>query len=263
MPTAGLLAVLLASPAIAQENATLLLRSGQRVSGQLVDMGGVGFTIRVNGRDEKYRTNEVAVIDFAGNATNLPANELNGIGNGQAIVLNNGEVLRGTLYDIGGTRPLRLTVDLESGGRRDFRSNEVRRIYLARPSSSTTTAPSQPPVGGGVVVAATQRWVDTGITVRRGQMVTFNATGEIQLSRDGGDKATPDGSVRGRHPSGPMRNVLAGALIGRVGPVSMFGIGNQRVPLSMPAAGRLYLGVNDDVVTDNQGEFRVEVRPAP
>ena len=29
----------------AQENATLVLRSGERVSGQLVDLGGVGFTM--------------------------------------------------------------------------------------------------------------------------------------------------------------------------------------------------------------------------
>ena len=31
----------------------------------------------------------------------------------------------------------------------------------------------------------------------------------------------------------------------------------------MPADGRLFLGVNDDEVSDNQGEFTVDVRPEP
>ena len=37
----------------AQENATLVLRSGEKVTGQLVDMGGVGFTVRVNGQERQ------------------------------------------------------------------------------------------------------------------------------------------------------------------------------------------------------------------
>src|SRR3954447_22189746 len=50
----------------AQENATLTLRSGERISGQLVDMGGSGFAVRVNGQDRNVATNDVAVIDFTG-----------------------------------------------------------------------------------------------------------------------------------------------------------------------------------------------------
>ena len=41
----------------------------------------------------------------------------------------------------------------------------------------------------------------------------------------------------------------------------MFAIGNQTTPLPMPADGRLFLGVNDDEVNDNTGEFVVDVRP--
>src|SRR4051812_19417803 len=43
----------------AQENATLTLRSGDKVSGQLVDLGGVGFTVRVNGAERQIPTGEV------------------------------------------------------------------------------------------------------------------------------------------------------------------------------------------------------------
>ena len=52
----------------AQENATLTLRSGERISGQLVDMGGSGFAVRVSGQDRNIPTSEVAVIDFSGSA---------------------------------------------------------------------------------------------------------------------------------------------------------------------------------------------------
>lgn len=39
-----------------------------------------------------------------------------------------------------------------------------------------------------------------------------------------------------------------------------FPIGNQTDPLPMPGAGPLWLGINDDVVGDNAGEFAVTVR---
>ena len=32
----------------AQENVTLILKSGERLSAQLIDHGGVGFTVKVN-----------------------------------------------------------------------------------------------------------------------------------------------------------------------------------------------------------------------
>jgi len=260
------LTMAMAGSAMAQQHATLLLDSGERVSGDLVDMGGVGFTMNVNGSERRIPTGQVVVIDFAGDARSLPSTELSKLGNdGQGVVLGSGEVVQGKLDDIGGTRPLRLTVNLAGGGTRDLTSNDVRRIYLSRPTGTGTTATGTPgvgPQGAGIAVPANQRWVDTGVTVRKGQRVTFTATGEVQLSSDPADKASPAGSLRGRYPSGgPMREVLAGALIGRVGGGSMFGIGTQTVPLPMPADGRLFLAVNDDAVQDNQGEFRVQVRP--
>ena len=82
----------------------------------------------------------------------------------------------------------------------------------------------------------------------------------MQLSTDGNDTATTAGSKMGRRLSGgPLPGQLAGALIGRVGNGQVFGIGNQGGPLSMPDAGILYLGVNDDNVGDNQGAFTVTV----
>src|SRR5438105_18223 len=59
-------ALLVGIAAVAQENATLTLKSGEQITGQLVDLGGVGFTVRVNGQDRQIPQNDVAVIDFTG-----------------------------------------------------------------------------------------------------------------------------------------------------------------------------------------------------
>jgi hypothetical protein len=263
--------VVLALPAAAQTTATFVLRSGERISGDLVDMGASGFTVRVGGATRQVRTGDVAVIDFGGSTT-FPDNEVNQIAAGKhLIVLSNGQTVSGNLYDIGGTQPKRISVHTDTGNR-DFQSNEIRRIYLDRPSGSRaatgpaaqpSTSATLPPTGGQIRVPGNQRWTDTGITVRRGESVTFNASGQVQLSANASDTAAPAGSNTGRYPTGPMPRVLAGALIGRVGPVQMFGIGNSTGAMPMPADGRLYLGVNDDQVTDNRGEFTVDVRPDP
>jgi hypothetical protein len=56
----------------------------------------------------------------------------------------------------------------------------------------------------------------------------------------------------------PLPNQFAGALIGRIGNGQPFAIGDQ-ASLQMPASGPLYLGVNDDVMNDNQGQFNVVI----
>ena len=102
--------LVLAVPAFAQQSATLLTKSGERISGELVDMGGSDFTMRVNGQERRVAIGDVAVLDFGGTAENLPAGELNRLTAGQnVIVLKNGETFEGKLYDVGGTTPLRIT----------------------------------------------------------------------------------------------------------------------------------------------------------
>jgi len=245
----------------AQENATLTLKSGEKVSGQLMDLGGVGFTFKVNGTEKQIPQNDVAVIDFAGGS--MTDADWAKITNGQPVVqLKSGETINGTLADIGGSSPLRLTIRTASG-ERDFSSNEVGRIILARPSNAVATsgnAALAPATGAGVSVSPKQQWTSTGLTVRKGEVIAFNATGEVQLSTDSNDVATPFGAKGGRKAANsPVPSALAGALIGRIGPNGQpFAIGSG-VSVPMPAAGQLFLGVNDDGLDDNQGEFRVDI----
>jgi hypothetical protein len=252
----------------AQESATLTLRSGERISAQLVDLGGSGFTIRVNGQDRMIPTNDVAVIDFTGGTMN--AGDWAKVTAGQHVIwLRNGDTISGTFYDIGGTSPLRLTFKT-SGGDRELSSSEVARIVLAHTDaaaaavSGTTGANPNltPPSGGGIVVSGRQAWTPTGLIVRRGEVLNLNITGEVQLSGDAADVAGPTGSKSGRYAANSaLPRVFAGALIGRIGNGTPFGIGNQAT-LTMPAAGQLFLGVNDDGFEDNAGEFRVEITRA-
>jgi len=249
----------------AQENATLTLRSGERVMGQLVDLGGSGFSVRVNGQDRQIPTNDVAVIDFTGGTV---SNEdwAKVSGGNQVAILRNGDTVNGTLYDIGGTSPLKLTFKT-SNGDRDISSSEVSRIILSRTDAAVAavgtggsgTANLTPATGNGIVVSAKTPWTPTGLTVRRGEVLTFNTTGEIQLSTAPDDVASSAGAKSQRYATNaPLPRAFAGALIARIGNGAPFPIGNQ-TSVAMPGAGQLFLGINDDGFDDNAGEFRVEI----
>jgi hypothetical protein len=257
--------LLVAGAAYAQTSATLTLRSGEKVNGDLIDLGGVGYTIRVSGNERQIAQNDVAVIDFTG-GTMSDADWAKFTGSSQ-VVLRNGQTIDGSLYDIGGTNPLRLTLKTSSG-EREISSTEVARIVFARPDNVATgtagaaAVANTPAVAGAVTVQANQPWTSTGITVRRGQRVTFTTTGEIQLSDNANDVANANGAKDGRMAANaPIRQAAAGALIGRVGNGNPFPIGASSQGITMPAAGVLYLGINDDGFGDNRGNFQVVITP--
>ena len=247
----------------AQENATLTLRSGERISGQLLDHGGVGFTVKVNNEERRIPTNDVAVVEFTSGS---PSNEdWARVTSGQhLLVLRSGETVVGQFYDIGGTSPLNIKFKTATG-EREVSSNEISRILLARTDAAATALGPAATTGTstagatGLVVSAKQQWTSTGLVVRRGETLTFNTTGEITLGPNADEVATAAGSKSGRMATNaPLPRSLAGALIGRIGNGQPFGIGNQ-TSIVMPAAGRLFLGINDDHLDDNAGEFRVEI----
>jgi Ca2+-binding EF-hand superfamily protein len=101
-------------------------------------------------------------------------------------------------------------------------------------------------------------WSDAGINVRAGEVLTFSARGTIYMMPGPSDAASPAGSLTGRRAAGAPVNAPAGALIGRIEDSAPFLIGDRRsVPVT--SGGRLYLGVNDDHMPDNSGEFQVTV----
>jgi hypothetical protein len=114
-----------------------------------------------------------------------------------------------------------------------------------------------------IAVNPTERWTDTGMWVEAGDMMTFDAEGSIEMSGNNGDTATPAGSRTGRRaPEAPLRNQPAGILIARIGNGATFAVGDRRT-IRAPVSGELLLGVNDDVLSDNRGEYRVSVTVQP
>lgn len=110
-----------------------------------------------------------------------------------------------------------------------------------------------------VIVNASQPWTDTGVSVRPGQTVYFEASGRVRWGPGrqdgpGGERNSP------RNPGRPMPGRPAGALIGRVGDTDdFFYVGEETGPVRLRGGGRLALGINDDFLQDNSGSFRVTV----
>ena len=109
-----------------------------------------------------------------------------------------------------------------------------------------------------VTVSARQPWTDTGITIRNGQTVYFEASGRVRWGRDRQDG--PEGENDSpRNPNRPIPARPAAALIGRVGDDVPFFIGTDAQGVRVRGSGQLFLGVNDDAFEDNSGSFRVTV----
>lgn len=273
----------MAATAAAQEQATVLKRDGSRATGRFEawNRGNNMLYVRVSLNDQRIiPLGDAAMLEVDGDARTLPANELEAARSGDhVLVLRSGEILRGRLLNIEGGQgsgkeeePRVLSFKPNDAAERRARFSDVRRLYFGNfpaslapstpaPATSTPAAPEAAAGPGQVRVAANQRWVATGLMVRRTDQVAFSAEGQVQLSGDGEDKASPAGSLRGRYAGGaPAPSLLAGALIARIGNGPAFAIGDQTQPLPMPGDGQLFLAVNDDEVSDNQGSFLVTMR---
>ena len=113
--------------------------------------------------------------------------------------------------------------------------------------------------GLAVVVNPVQRWTDTGLMVRDGDILSLDANGRVQLSTDTNDIAGPAGAASNRRAAqAPLPQEPAGALIARIGNSQPLFLGG-RSSIVVRSTGRLFLGVNDDHLGDNTGEYRVRV----
>jgi hypothetical protein len=272
----------LSAQAFAQSG-TVVMRNGDRVQAEVRDMGQ-NFSLRVNGQPRQVPIGDIVLIDFTGNGRDISNDELSraNAANGY-IVMKNGETFNASLKDLTG-EPL---IAIFTNGRR-ANLGEVSRIYLgsvnnvpgfpAQAVAQPAPIPDRPGGrgrgwgrggGGGpaapanarsVVVPANVQWTNAGFNVSRGQYLQFQTTGELRLSTNGDDVARAAGAVSGRRAdNATIPSIPVGALIGRVGNGQPFAIGDTINAVDMPANGRLYLGINDDHVDDNSGNFVVKI----
>jgi len=193
--------------------------------------------------------------------------------NADTLVLRDGRRIQGQLVSVyNGVIEFQDAQSFGSGRSLRFDRNDVIGIEFNRidQNSGRFSSPGAPGPSDGrrpsglrerqVMVLANVRWVDTGIDMQPGQDVYFESSGAVrwgQNRRDGpgGEQNSPYNANR------PMPNRPAAALVGRVGANSndYFFIGDSRGPIRMRAPGRLFLAINDDVLEDNSGAFRVIV----
>jgi hypothetical protein len=266
-----------AAPAAAQDRVAIILRA-DTVIGEFEDWTRATGTVyvRVSLHDQRrIPMRDIYLIDFTGSARMYRDEFSDADGPHHLLVLANGQRIKGQLLNIEGGpgsakpgEPRILSFRTVAGDEMRYRPNELARLYLI--DFQFTDAPQQQPqpaakapvnVPGAIQVPANVRWVSTGVFVQRGQRVGLESSGQVQLSGDAGDTATPGGSAQGRvSANGPLSGVSAGALVGRIGTGAAFGIGNQ-LSVVMPATGELFLAVNDDNLQDNSGSYQVVIKP--
>lgn len=185
------------------------------------------------------------------------------------LYLRNGREITGRLVGVRGDR---IQFEEERGwaGRRvvEFDRDEIRAIeFDGRASGGRSDDRSGGPGRGRpsglrereVVVSADVPWNDAGIEVRAGQSIYFSARGQVRWGRDRRDG--PEGENNSAHnPGRPIPNRAAAALIAKIGERGdPFFVGAEEGPFRVRSSGRLFLGINDDYLADNSGNFRVVV----
>jgi hypothetical protein len=192
------------------------------------------------------------------------------------LVLRDGTQINGRLIEVRNS-----TIEFEPNrrGQSTMRVNrrDVRRIEFDNGyEGGNDTGYDRPGSGGGydrpgrpggdyggqrereVNVQARERWYDTGVDVRAGQVIRFQASGRVRWGP--GRQDGPEGEDNSPHNQHrPIPSRPAAALIGRVGDDSPFFIGSDNAQIRSRANGRLYLMINDDVLEDNSGSFRVVI----
>lgn len=183
------------------------------------------------------------------------------IGSADTLVLTSGRRIQGELLGVFGRE-----IEFEERNGANRRIIRIPRYDIVR----IEFVDEQPPQESGrpiipprlrertVVVNPTQAWVDTGIDLRSGQEVYFETSGRVtwapnkRVDADGTRNSKPDTDR-------PLPDRNSGALLGRVGQRDVFFIGTDMGPFRVRGNGRLYLGVNDDMLEDNTGDYRVRV----
>ena len=270
------------SVAAAADRVTLVLRSGEKITGDLDGQTENRIYVRTTFADQpKVPIDQIAMIDVGGDAINPSAEEAaQAAGSAHYLIPKNGAPFKGQFIRLEGSptdaepKPTVIVFKKESGEESRIAVSDTRRLYLGNYTPPSTQSTSNTGTSGGALAAGERQimvmgngdWVDTGLTVRQGQVVSFNSSGEVTLSADANDKATPGGSTTGRKAANaPVPTANAGALIARVagargrGASAVVAVGDQKT-VTMPAAGRLFLRVNDDHVGDNSGQFEVRIK---
>jgi small nuclear ribonucleoprotein (snRNP)-like protein len=177
--------VLLTLSPSAQGRVTLILKSGETLTGNLIELRDT--TIRVgapseDGRERKVPLDDVSAIEFVPSSTPPVWNLLS---SGQhVLILRNGTEVRGRLRSVEGT-PLAIAIASDTGPPRVYRVADAARLLLAPPRTVAAADPN-------CAVPFVGQW-----TVNNSELgnLGFESSGGCQLS--GWYDAAGGGTLRG------------------------------------------------------------------
>ena len=182
----------------------------------------------------RFRLQDVAFIDFAGNGT-VSQNELNRANQSYdgLVVLRNGRTMVGRMVDLQGSN--NQAVVSSPSGELTVPMNQVARVYFGNAGATSGYSPytnpnqnvygnnnpqygqngqydqygqygqngqyTQPLSGTArtVTIPSNQLWSNSGIDVRRGEIIHFQASGNVALSRNPGDNGDAGRRQRWAH----------------------------------------------------------------
>ena len=184
-----------------------------------------------------------------------------------------GRIDNGTPFLVGaGTGPIVMPADgqlylgVNDSGRGDNSGSFLVRIarpgrYMGRPGGVFGQDQGGLATAASVRVDARQEWTPTNVTVRQGERIAFQTTGQIVWGRGANQAAGPEGAEVETFSrwAYPVPSAGVGALVARIDDGAPFLVGAGTEPIDMPADGQLYLGVNDSSRGDNSGTFVVRI----
>jgi hypothetical protein len=115
------------------------------------------------------------------------------------------------------------------------------------------------------VVPGDTVWMDTGVDVAPGETAEIEACGYIRASSTGFPIAYPagDDECPGVYRFGfPVPDLPCWSLVGRLGDGEPFLVGEVTTAATGGTSERLFLGINDDNLVDNDGQYRATIRVA-
>lgn len=131
-----------------------------------------------------------------------------------------------------------------------------------------------------LVVPGDAGWVDTGVDVAAGESLLIKASGIVSLQAGNPAGDCGPGGLDVVTVQQPLPEVNLGALIGKISQIVavrevadrgeavrdevlfLFPVGEETT-VTAPLRGRLYLGINENVLKDNSGAFSVQVVKLP
>ncbi len=166
---------------------------------------------------------------------------------------------------------LQINVRSLAGARGSYTARIAVLTTSAAPVTSTpiSTPPSQPDRrqhSYNLEVPANKAWTDTGIDLLEGDTLRITAEGTINYTSS--KTCGPDGGKRewgDLLKSLPVNDSGRGALVGLIGEsgVAKAFLVGAKLDATVPAKGRLFLGINDDNYDTNKGSFKVRVEIVP